>query len=437
MSVFLLALAPEILPAQSFWQVYANTHTNLNGINSLVVDGNGFIMGSNSNCYIVSKDNGAHWQSSCFPILVGYLCEPVTGSLILWNGCVYTDVTYDCSSNTDAFLIKYNELDTTWIAASVDFIGYLSSAVGDVTILKDSELFYISTKGLLIDTSWIESVGLHCITPTRIFDPFFHGIDLSNILCLASNSSVNLFASTDIGVYITSDDGTNWSNNDKINNNAFINLIGTSSGNLYGVTSTSFLYLSTNNGSSWQFLNSELQGYSLGVFSTCKGVIIGSIFEDIGVGETINKIYMLVDNGTHWQQVNYGILDTTKQYALAADSAGYVYAAADSIIYRTASPLTGVSEYTVQILPTTELEQNYPNPFSSQTEISFSLPESEHAAMKIYNTLGQCVATPVNEQLFAGRHSVSWNANALPSGVYFYQLQTPFQQEMKTMYIAK
>ena len=153
----------------------------------------------------------------------------------------------------------------------------------------------------------------------------------------------------------------------------------------------------------------------------------------------IRNVFMLVDGGTHWQVINDATFDSIGGYAyvLAVDSSGYVYAAADSILYRTASPLTGVSEIADQIPLTTLLEQNYPNPFSSQTEISFSLPESEYASLKIYNTLGQCVATPVNGQLFAGRHSVSWDANALPSGVYFYQLQTPFHSFMKEMMIEK
>ncbi len=68
------------------------------------------------------------------------------------------------------------------------------------------------------------------------------------------------------------------------------------------------------------------------------------------------------------------------------------------------------------------LGQNYPNPFNPSTRISFVLPADGQVTLRVYNTIGEEVATLVNEVLPAGQHQVLWNAGGLPSGVYFYRI---------------
>jgi hypothetical protein len=69
------------------------------------------------------------------------------------------------------------------------------------------------------------------------------------------------------------------------------------------------------------------------------------------------------------------------------------------------------------------LEQNYPNPFNPTTTIAFNMPEAGFVSLKVYNLIGQEVATLVDETKEAGSHSVTFNAEALTSGVYLYKLQ--------------
>jgi len=69
------------------------------------------------------------------------------------------------------------------------------------------------------------------------------------------------------------------------------------------------------------------------------------------------------------------------------------------------------------------LGQNYPNPFNPFTTIEFSLPRPGRAALKIYDALGQEVASLVNETLPAGRYRAEWDAGDFPAGVYFYRLK--------------
>jgi hypothetical protein len=69
------------------------------------------------------------------------------------------------------------------------------------------------------------------------------------------------------------------------------------------------------------------------------------------------------------------------------------------------------------------LKQNYPNPFNPATRIEYELPTDAFVSLKVYNLLGQEVATLVNESKRAGTYLADWNADGLPSGMYFYKMQ--------------
>ncbi len=69
------------------------------------------------------------------------------------------------------------------------------------------------------------------------------------------------------------------------------------------------------------------------------------------------------------------------------------------------------------------LEQNYPNPFNPTTSISFELPQSSNVRILIYNSQGQLIAVPADQSYSTGRHSVSFEAGSIASGVLVYALE--------------
>ncbi len=84
-----------------------------------------------------------------------------------------------------------------------------------------------------------------------------------------------------------------------------------------------------------------------------------------------------------------------------------------------------------------ELSQNYPNPFNPTTVINFRIPKKEMVTLKIYNVLGQEVATLVNEVKDAGSYHISFNASNLPSGIYLYTLKAGKFSSTKKMMLLK
>jgi hypothetical protein len=84
------------------------------------------------------------------------------------------------------------------------------------------------------------------------------------------------------------------------------------------------------------------------------------------------------------------------------------------------------------------LSQNYPNPFNPGTTIGFEVSRSSPITLKVYNAVGQLVATLIDNKLFTpGRYNVAWNAGDLTSGVYFYRLEAGGVMETKRMTFVK
>ncbi|HMD14673.1 MAG TPA: T9SS type A sorting domain-containing protein, partial [Bacteroidota bacterium] len=79
--------------------------------------------------------------------------------------------------------------------------------------------------------------------------------------------------------------------------------------------------------------------------------------------------------------------------------------------------------------------QNYPNPFNPTTTISFDVPERALVSISIYNTLGERVATLLNNAAFdQGEQTVEFNASAISSGVYFYRMTALVQKGNGTIF---
>ena len=100
--------------------------------------------------------------------------------------------------------------------------------------------------------------------------------------------------------------------------------------------------------------------------------------------------------------------------------------------------VVGIADDTKETLPTVyALRQNYPNPFNPTTTIEFDLPKTSEVSLKVFNILGEEVATLLSASLHSGSYTYEWDASGLASGVYLYRLEAEGYVQTRKMILMK
>jgi hypothetical protein len=253
-------------------------------------------------------------------------------------------------------------------------------------------------------------------------------------------SDTNVFAGTDgvnSNVYRSSDHGTTWIVDDTtFYGGGGTNAFAVSGLNLFAGTNTG-VYLSTNAGLSWSPVNNGLPDYvhNHGWITTLAISPNGAGGNNLFAGTDTAGVYLSANNGTNWTSIGLGQIYIN---ALAVTDSN-LFAATYGEVWRL--PLsefsTGIENKGNEILSNFVLEQNYPNPFNPSTKIRFQVPNSSFVNLKVYDVLGNEVATLVNEEKTTGSYEVNFNAKGLSSGIYFYQLKVGNLISTKKMVLMK
>ena len=139
-------------------------------------------------------------------------------------------------------------------------------------------------------------------------------------------------------------------------------------------------------------------------------------------------------NSSHYIVPNWG--DLQNQPVKIYQDIGNIGTISDTIVVE--NQYTGIGEQLTSEIPCEfKLEQNYPNPFNPATIINFSVPKISLVTIKVYDVLGNEVATLVNEEKIQGVYSVTFDASHLSSGVYFYKINSGNYSEVKKMAFIK
>lgn len=109
----------------------------------------------------------------------------------------------------------------------------------------------------------------------------------------------------------------------------------------------------------------------------------------------------------------------------------------DRVMTFMVSEATSISDEGIDSVDEFSLKQNYPNPFNPTTNINYTLANSSHVVLSIYNSTGQKITTLVNSLKPKGSHSVTWDATQFASGMYFYRLNTADGSSTRKMMLIK
>ena len=254
-----------------------------------------------------------------------------------------------------------------------------------------------------------------------------------------------LYAGLPDGICSSSDSGNSWSP------------LGTSAmnGNVRGLASVNGILFaggvfgiarSTDAGATWALVDSGLtQTFILGL----------RVFQSTVFAYGWGGIFLTRDTGSTWSEANLGLPTTNIVHIQNQDTTYIPSPVTHSLSLMGTSLFAGIDSNGVwkrplsQITSFAELEpthaypehfflsQNFPNPFNPTTRITFAIPHPSNVTITVFDLLGRKVHTIVSRQFAAGTFEVTWDASALPSGVYVVNLQAGDFRASRKMILEK
>ena len=153
---------------------------------------------------------------------------------------------------------------------------------------------------------------------------------------------------------------------------------------------------------------------------------------------TDGGVFLSTNNGSSWNSVNSGLTNTIVSGLAISGNNIFAGIWGGGVWRRSLSEMITGIENKQNNLPTSfSLQQNYPNPFNPITTINYSISQASFVTIKVYDVLGKEVATIVNGNKPVGNYSVEFDASKLVSGIYFYRLQAGNFTETKKLILIK
>ena len=358
------------------------------------------LAGSNSGNLAVTTDDGENWSIISGLTQINALSASPNGSLFASQqpGVIYRSLD-------DGFIwsVVYQNI-------FIDFIQTVEVSPNEtVFALINNKLNRSTDNG----ENWEE---------IEIYDEF------EWITKISINSLGTIFTKTSDGYFRSTDNGESW---DQLSTTPDgIEIFGiTQTDKMYATASDSGYYYSTDYGNTWLYL-SKGNGEPVRSFASND---IGYLF----ILEHYHTILRSTDNGISWQEINSGLDSVSLNCLIITDDDYLLVGASGKGVYRSINKTTSVENSFIQMPNVFYLEQNYPNPFNPYTKIRYQISNYTNVNLKVYDVLGNEVSTLVNQEKPAGIYEIEFQGIELSSGIYFYQLKAGNFIETRKMILLK
>lgn len=387
---------------------------------------------------------GGTWQSvSSFGIteIVYSMANDVNGNILAgtWGGKIYRQVGSEWEIVNASMNVAF-----IWKIEVTDF-GYI---------------FVATEKGIFLSTD-------NATTWTLM------GLSEYDVRDIIIDSNGYFYAGTwGGGIFISTDNGENWTAmNEGLINTAINSLAVTSNNTLFAATFGTGIVRYNNSTNAWEQLTEsysvvwtiEADGNTLYAGTYGAGLQVSTDLGDTWTnasGLSATYIYSIVLDATgnlyvsswaagvymasaaptpNFSSVGLGGAGVSSILVDRANSKLYAGTKDGQIYELTNSSVTGIDDATAtEELPKEfGLEQNYPNPFNPTTNVKFSIADAGVYQLKIYNIIGEEVATLLNEEMNVGNYTITFEASQLSSGIYIYQLVGNNVNMVKKMILSK
>lgn len=391
-----------------------NTYTLLNF-------GNKIFAGQANGIYF-SSNNGVNWiLNGCTKLNISSIA--IIDSTIFAGTSYYSIFSKSISGNTWCRAGLQNQ-ETRCLLAKGNFI-YAGTEIG-LSKTSNHGINWLSTglpnypvnkiisnseMGLIAGT---EGHGIYISTNNGInWSVSNSGLTHKNIKAI-TNTSSNIFIGTDSGFFYSSNNGVNWVERNSGLSNLFIKTLIVFSSNIYVGTYGNGIFVSSNYGQNWIPINIGLTNLFVNsLISSGSNIFAG----------TKNGVFMYSFSQMKWLNKTQGFMYSPEVNSFLIMN-NYIYVATDSqaVWSRSISDIIGIRkafEYSPSIFG---LSQNYPNPFNPSTKIRYDIPKYGFVKLTVFDILGKEIEKLVYEKQTPGIYEATFNGSFYPSGVYFYKL---------------
>ncbi|MHB1049453.1 MAG: T9SS type A sorting domain-containing protein [Bacteroidota bacterium] len=392
-----------------------------------------------------STDHGVHWQksnngligtsvyaidASDAMVFCGMSMSYVTSynrKANIWQEIAPKDARYGNVKSiriddTSLFIIGDGTGLMRWSLpyTTMDFLGLENSGIN--TFTENDSFYFIGTAGNGIYRKSKLVQDIWTLTPL--------GSEGGGITRLYVSGTDLIAGSLSGKVYVSTDNGRHWNQRTIPGLTKSITAVAIIDTTLFVGTQASGVFRSTDRGGTWWPKNKG------NVYFDISDMVV--LHQMLFLGTSYGGVFRSSDRGEQWIPMNEGL--PYKQILSIAATNQYLYASTSG---------TGVWEYHIHDIVNIQsrydvdqpndfwINQNYPNPFNATTSITYSVPVTGKVTLSVYNILGIKKAKLVDQTMIRGRHSITFEGNSLPSGVYFYTLKCNGRSSTKKMLLLK